>query len=224
MRLLLIRHGETPDNVAGRLASVLPGPSLTEQGRSQAAALADRLGGEPIGAVVASRATRAQETAAPLAAALGVEVDVHDGLHEIFCGDLEGRTDREAAGTFLSTVSTWWRDLDARIPGGENGTELVRRYTDAIDRVAASAEAAGVDTVAVVSHAGSIVTWVSATASNLDEGTVHGRGLENTGVLRLEGSPADGWTVTHWHEEALAASAIDVASGADPAGSVGSGT
>ena len=224
MRLLLIRHGETPDNVAGRLASVLPGPSLTERGRDQAAALAERLADEPIGAIVASHATRAQETAAPLADALGLQLQVRAGLHEITCGDLEGRTDKAAAYEFLGVLGAWWRDPGVRVPGGENGVEFVRRYTDAIDAIVGDAERAGVDTVAVVSHAGSILTWASSTATNLDEEATRGRGLENTGVLRLDGSPADGWTVTHWHEEALAAPAIDVASSADPAGSARSGS
>ena len=39
MRLLLVRHGQTPSNVAGLLDTALPGPGLTALGTRQAAAI-----------------------------------------------------------------------------------------------------------------------------------------------------------------------------------------
>ena len=34
-RLVLVRHGQTPSNVAGVLDTALPGPGLTEEGQQQ---------------------------------------------------------------------------------------------------------------------------------------------------------------------------------------------
>ncbi|HEX8526620.1 SixA phosphatase family protein [Allosphingosinicella sp.] len=53
-------------------------PGLTEQGRACAAMLSQRLAGERIGAIYSSRARRAQETAAPLAALLGIAPILYD--------------------------------------------------------------------------------------------------------------------------------------------------
>ncbi|BCW50626.1 hypothetical protein StoSoilB13_29680 (plasmid) [Arthrobacter sp. StoSoilB13] len=48
MKLLLIRHGQTPGNVAGQLDTAFPGPGLTELGERQAAALPEALADESI--------------------------------------------------------------------------------------------------------------------------------------------------------------------------------
>lgn len=80
MRLILIRHCETQSNVDHLLDTAFPGAPLTDQGHAQAATLPERLAGEPIEAVFASTLTRAQQTAAPLAEALGLEVEVIDGV------------------------------------------------------------------------------------------------------------------------------------------------
>ncbi|MFN2494754.1 MAG: histidine phosphatase family protein, partial [Pseudonocardiaceae bacterium] len=79
MRLVLVRHGETTANAAGVLDTRLPGCPLSEEGHRQAAELAQRLADEPVVAVYASRALRAQQTAAPVAARHGVAVQVLDG-------------------------------------------------------------------------------------------------------------------------------------------------
>lgn len=88
MRLLLIRHGQTPGNVLGQLDTAFPGPGLTELGTRQAEILATTLSGSGVDALYASKLLRAQLTAAPLSRAKGVEVQVSEGLHEIGAGDL----------------------------------------------------------------------------------------------------------------------------------------
>ena len=54
MRLLLIRHGQTPANVRGEVATVRPGPELTELGRRQADAVPQAVAGEQIAAIYIS--------------------------------------------------------------------------------------------------------------------------------------------------------------------------
>lgn len=73
MRLLLIRYGQTPSNVAGLLDTRIPGPGLTDLGRRQAEALPALLAEEGIGALLVSTMRRTHESAAPLAAALPLD-------------------------------------------------------------------------------------------------------------------------------------------------------
>ncbi|MDR3068004.1 MAG: histidine phosphatase family protein [Cellulomonas sp.] len=83
----LLRHGEV-HNPEGVLYGRLPGYRLSELGEQMAQAVADDLVGqasEPrhdIAVVVASPLERAQQTAAPLAAAFGLDVGVDDRLIE----------------------------------------------------------------------------------------------------------------------------------------------
>jgi broad specificity phosphatase PhoE len=216
MRLLLIRHGESPDNVRGVLASHLPGPSLTDLGRQQAEAVADVLASEPIDAVFSSEATRARETAAPLASRLGIGVTVVPGLHEITCGDFEGRGDEAAQRGYLGTIMSWWADPSRRISGGESGDEFLARFWGAINTIAAT----GVETAAVFSHAGSIRTWSSSQSLNLDQPFSETHGLANTGIVRLDGDPTNGFTVTHWQEDAVSGAPVRGPIAQDPAGAV----
>ena len=80
-RLVLVRHGETEWNAAGRLQGAIDVP-LSERGRWQAQCVARRLREEPLAAVVASDLARAMQTAAPLAAALGLPVTPEPRLRE----------------------------------------------------------------------------------------------------------------------------------------------
>jgi 2,3-bisphosphoglycerate-dependent phosphoglycerate mutase len=79
--LLLIRHAE-PERVAPGSASAPADPVLTERGRAQAERLARWLEHEPIDAVLSSPLRRARETADLVAARLGLDVDLNDGLQE----------------------------------------------------------------------------------------------------------------------------------------------
>lgn len=64
MRLILIRHGQTPSNVAFLLDTAVPGPGLTDLGEKQAAALPQTLADVDIDLLYVSTLTRTQLTAA----------------------------------------------------------------------------------------------------------------------------------------------------------------
>lgn len=87
MKLWLIRHGQTPSNVLGLLDTAVPGPGLTDLGLEQAAAIPDALRDQQLSTVFASSQTRAQLTAAPLAADRKLPVQVRPGLREVSAGD-----------------------------------------------------------------------------------------------------------------------------------------
>ncbi|MGY4927694.1 histidine phosphatase family protein [Streptomyces sp. 900105755] len=196
MRLLLIRHGQTPTNVDFLLDTAVPGPGLTALGEQQAAALPGALADEDIEALYVSTLTRTQLTAAPLAAARGLAPVVRDGIREVFAGDLEmlpGHSERGEE--YMRTVFAWAAgDTAPRMPGGESGDEVLGRY----DAVVAEAAASGAGTVAMVSHGAVIRLWTAARADNVDVPYAASRPLGNTGVVLLEGSPSDGWKALSW--------------------------
>ncbi|MFC8450830.1 histidine phosphatase family protein [Kitasatospora sp. NPDC057223] len=215
MRLLLIRHGETPSNVAHRLDTARPGAVLTALGQQQAAALPGALAGEPIDALYASTLVRTQLTAAPLAAARGLDVLIRDGLREITAGDLEMRDDAEAGERYMRTAFAWSAgDAGLRMPGGENGTEALGRF----DAVVAETADSGAAAVALVSHGAMIRMWTAARAENVDVAFAAARPLDNTGVVIVEGSPADGWKALSWMGAPLGGPAVEGADTDSPAG------
>lgn len=80
MELFLIRHGLPlrVENEDGQPAD----PSLSEEGRVQAERLSRWLATEKLDRVYASPMRRAHETALPLGAATGLEIELHPGLVE----------------------------------------------------------------------------------------------------------------------------------------------
>ncbi|MFE7931593.1 histidine phosphatase family protein [Streptomyces sp. NPDC057456] len=196
MRLLLVRHGQTPTNVDYLLDTAVPGPGLTELGARQAAALPQALADEDVETLYASTLVRTQLTAAPLAAARGLDVLVRDGIREISAGDLEMVPgDSERGELYMRTVFAWAAgDLALRMPGGESGAEFLARY----DAVVAEAAASGAGTVAMVSHGAAIRAWAAARAVNVDVPYAAAHRLANTGTVVLDGSPADGWKALSW--------------------------
>jgi len=213
MRLLLIRHGQTIDNVSGILGAVVPGPGLTELGQRQADAVPAAVRDEQIEAIYVSNMVRTSLTAAPLAAELGLTPQELPGLREISSGDLEGRSDKEAVRQYVDPIIGWWHDLQLRVPGGENGVEFFDRYDGAIRTIAA----AHTGTVAVFSHGAAIRTWASWASANLDEDNTQGRFLDNTGIVVVEGSP-DGWRTVTWAGDPLGGDELEDPSAADPTG------
>ena len=91
--LLLVRHGRTTANASGVLAGWTPGVGLDDTGRTQVAALAERVGDLPLAAVVTSPLQRCRETAEPLLAAHPERrLEVDDDLGEVRYGDWTGQT------------------------------------------------------------------------------------------------------------------------------------
>ncbi len=197
MRLILIRHGQTPSNVLGLLDTAPPGPGLTELGIAQAAAVPATLAAESIGALYASTALRAQLTAAPLAVDRGLDVVIRPGLREIPAGNWEMHGDDDSVRSYLELIGGWLAgDLHRRSPGpnGESGVEVMERF----DAVIAEIAAAGGTAAAVVAHGAVNRTWASLRADNLDDVFGARHRLRNTGIVVLDGDPASGWTAVSW--------------------------
>lgn len=198
MRLLLIRHGETTANVAGALDTAPPGEPLTELGERQAYEAGVALADKGVGALFCSDALRAQQTAAQISETLGHRVTVIGGLREVQAGDVEARTDHDSIEIYLRTVIAWATgDLDARMPGAENGHEFLARFDAAIEQVLA----AGHQVAAVVSHGAAIRVWTALRAS-VAEGVDPRADFNNTSCLTLE-SNGSGWDLLGWRSDPL---------------------
>lgn len=220
MRLLLIRHGQTPGNVLGQLDTAHPGPGLTELGERQAEALSRALANERIHALYASTLIRTQITAAPLARVHGLETEVLQGIHEIEAGALEKLTDHESHKRYLGTIFSWaGGELDRRMPAGPSGNDFFERYDAAIAKIAARANGGGNSgSVAVVSHGAAIRVWTGLRARNIEPDFAIRHALDNTGIVALEGDPDTGWELIHWDDSPVGGLALADPTAEDPTG------
>lgn len=219
MRLILIRHGQTPSNVLGLLDTAPPGPGLTDLGFEQAAAIPQALAGERIDAMFASNLTRTQLTAAPLARARGLAVPVRDGIREVAAGDLEMRGDLDAVHAYLAVVGQWLDGrVDVRMPGGagESAVEVLGRFDSVVDEAATAVPVDG--TAVLVSHGAAIRIWAAARSDNLPDNFGAVNNLRNTGVVILDGEPGSGWTAVSWTDAAIGGPALDDPGESGPAG------
>jgi len=200
VKLYLVRHGQTPSNVAKKLDTALPGPGLTDLGREQARQLAEKLATQPVRAVYASHATRAQQTAAPLADALDLAVEPVEGVHEVVVGDLEGRNDRAAIETYVSVVGRWTRgELHAAMPGGETGEQARQRFTTAVAAITERHAATRTEEVVVlVSHGGLMRLGAEWLAPNVRPELADQGLIPNTGVIELDRSADGSWQCLTW--------------------------
>jgi len=134
---LLVRHGETDWNAAGRLQGHTDRP-LSDYGRQQARRLAEELSGEAFDAIYASDLARARETAEIVAAQLHLPVALDPDLREKDWGNWEGLTSTERLGVELV---------------GESTEGHQKRMLAALARIAAKHP---YDRVLVVTHGGSM--------------------------------------------------------------------
>ncbi|HEX5468411.1 MAG TPA: histidine phosphatase family protein [Gaiellaceae bacterium] len=147
----LARHGESDWNVERRWQGHADRP-LTERGREQARALAERLEGVELEAVYASDLRRAWETAQQVAGARGLEVVQLPELREVHVGSWSGLTRDDCAARFPEAFERWcaggsgWDD-------GETYEEMAERVVAAIRALAAQHPEG---TILVVSHGGPI--------------------------------------------------------------------
>lgn len=215
MRLLLVRHGQTPSNVRGLLDTAAPGPGLTALGERQAAEIPDALAGRDLDGIFVSALERTRLTAAPLAARRGLDPVRMPGIHEIEAGDLEMRSDHPSVRTYLETAFAWGLgELDRRMPGGSDGHEFFARF----DADIAAIEAAGHDAAVVVSHGAAIRVWTAGRATNVEPSFSGSHELTNTGVVELEGSMAGGWDLLTWQGTPVGGVRLADATADDPTG------
>jgi probable phosphoglycerate mutase len=154
-RFLLVRHGATGHSAAQRFSG-RNNLDLDEVGAAQAEALARRVPGfGPVAAVVSSPLPRAMQTARPLAAALGLDVQPCADLVEVDFGAWEGMTYDEVQAAYPRELADWLASPDVAPPAGESFTAASRRIRRGRDAAIAGHPGA---TVVVTTHVTPIKT------------------------------------------------------------------
>ncbi|MFI8485116.1 bifunctional RNase H/acid phosphatase [Streptomyces rubrogriseus] len=157
---VLLRHGETPLTPQKRFSgSGGSDPSLSPVGREQAERVAESLARRgTIEAVVASPLARTRETAGIVAARLGLEVAVEEGLRETDFGAWEGLTFGEVRERHPADLDAWLASPDAEpTGGGESFAATGTRIAATRDKLVAAYAGR---TVLLVSHVTPIKTFV----------------------------------------------------------------
>jgi probable phosphoglycerate mutase len=150
-RVYLVRHGATQVTAEDRFAG--DAADLSDEGRSQAEALAIRVRDDGIGAIYCSPVSRAVETARIIARGCSLEPAFSDGLREIRHGHWEGLARQEVEARFPSEYAAWEQDPFTFAPGGgESGVSVLARALPAVREI-------------IVRHAGQRVLIVSHKAT-----------------------------------------------------------
>lgn len=175
--IYLCRHGRTQLNVAGRLRGRLD-PELDLIGMAEARDLAEQLGSLGISRVVSSPQRRAVQTATPIAAAAGLQVETDQRLLDRAYGEFDGATTADVVAEYGS--------LDAA-PGVEPATEVAQRAIATLDDLAAGPSDGP---IVVVSHD----TVIRLLLDELAPNPRHNHHVEpRTGCWSLLRHGADGW-------------------------------
>jgi probable phosphoglycerate mutase len=148
-RLYLVRHGATQLTAEDRFSGAI-GVDLSDEGRAQAAHLAERLADAKIAAVFCSPLSRTLETAQILAKPHHLIPILRDGLREISHGHWEGMIRKDVEEQFAEEYAAWDADPFTFAPeGGESGISVLARALPVIREMVV--KYAG-ENVLVVSH------------------------------------------------------------------------
>ncbi len=172
MKIILVRHGETEENVAGIIQGHLPG-RLTERGRQQVERLGRRLAGERIDAAYSSDLARARETAAVIARHHpGLRVTHTEELRERFLGRYQG----------MKRGNVDWLDFDgaADVETHEQMVERARRLLARLQRAHED------ETVLLSGHGGINYAILAAVTGRSFAETKAAVPMDNAGIITLE--------------------------------------
>jgi probable phosphoglycerate mutase len=197
-RFILVRHGETEWNREGRIQGYHADSPLTATGQTQARRLAERLAAEGVRGLHSSDSGRARQTAAPIAAAAGLEVLYDAALRERNYGVFEGRTYKEIELEFPEAYLKFRsRDPDYAPPGGESGAQFRDRIVAALERLADGTPGR---CAVVVTHGGVLgIAYRHVTGVRLDSKRDYS--LHNASINRIAYS--DGrWSLEAWGDVA----------------------
>ncbi|MFC9791286.1 bifunctional RNase H/acid phosphatase [Streptomyces sp. NPDC127584] len=157
---VLLRHGETALTPEKRFSgSGGTDPELSAAGLRQAEAVAAALAARgTVQEIVSSPLTRCRQTAAAVAARLGLDVRVEQGLRETDFGAWEGLTFGEVRERYPEDLDAWLASPKAApTGGGESFATVARRVAATRDRLAAAHAGR---TVLLVTHVTPIKTLV----------------------------------------------------------------
>ena len=191
--IVLVRHGETEWNRAGRIQGHTDS-ELTEAGVRQAEAIGGMLGGERFDHLLSSDLGRAMRTAQLIAPNTGLEVRIESRFRERGFGIAEGKTyaeiDREFPEMFSRIRDT---DPEYAAPGGESRRQFHERICSVMDEYAISHRG---KSLLVVTHGG-VLAAIFRRLSGLPIASPHKIDIPNAGYNRLL-HDGETWRIQTW--------------------------
>ena len=153
MDIILIRHGETDENVLRTFST--KSAQLTEEGKNQIARIRPFVESQSYDRVYISPLDRTRDSAK----ILGVEGEIQKRIQEVDFGDFEGKTYKELKELYPKEVAIWDKDyLKYITPNGESVELAYARVTSFLEELIEKGEDA-----LLVCHAGVIrlaLSWV----------------------------------------------------------------
>jgi alpha-ribazole phosphatase len=155
LMLYFLRHGQTAySHTGGFCGTPENNPGLTPEGVQMAQAFADAYCSLPWQAVFVSPLRRTIETARPLCEAVGLEMQLRDGLKEIAYGKWEGKPPQVVNREFHDEYVQWLTDPGWSAPtGGERAVDIANRATVVLKEIE---QKYSTGNVLVVSHKATI--------------------------------------------------------------------
>jgi len=133
--LYFLRHGETQASQIGGYCGVLD-VDLTPEGHRMAEEFSAAYKSLPWMAVFCSPLRRSMNTAGPLCDAVGLKMQLRDGLKEIAYGQWEGKTPEEVNRQFHDEYVSWLADAGWNSPTrGERGVDVARRSSAVLEEI-----------------------------------------------------------------------------------------
>lgn len=186
-RLILIRHAQSEHHVRGLTGGWTDTP-LSGYGKAQAALLAGRcrrlLTGTPAPRLFSSDLRRAGETAAAIAAALGVTCEMEPALRELNNGAAAGLTTEAARSLELPPTEPAIDWLP--YPGAESWRAMTERVFAGMERIAAACPG----TAIVVTHGNTgiaVIQWFLRLGEHCREGISFELDPASMSVLSVNG-------------------------------------
>ena len=169
IKLLLIRHGESEDNVQRKISG-FSNVNLTEKGVWQAKRLAYRLKDVPVDIVYCSDLKRAIHTTNIVFGDRGIDILQKPNLKEVYLGDWESRPFEEIQSREKDRYTSWFENPDekASAPRGESLADFNDRVMTEVNNILQKNNHGEKDkTIAIVCH-GLAIRIVLCNALNLE--------------------------------------------------------
>lgn len=193
--LTFIRNAQSESNAEGIIATDLPGTGLTADGKGQAQQLAHQVARKDFDSIYSSPMAEAQQTAAPLAAELGKQVEIIPGLQSIDAGWFNGQPESMADRTYLLAPAAWLSgDTENGIPGSVTGNDFNSRFAAAVRKIYDS----GHNKPVAFSQGTAIMVWTLLNVKNPKINLMNSHPLPNIGRVVITGNPITGWTLVDW--------------------------
>jgi broad specificity phosphatase PhoE len=181
-RLLLVRHGQSEWNAAGRIQGQID-IQLDKAGLQQAQRIADRLADETVAAIYSSPLQRAKVTADAIAVRFNLPVKLDPRLMEYDFGVISGSTWNDVVENHPEFASRWLEDPWAvPVTGSEGRVNFAARVMSAVQDMVAQHPA---EQVVVVAHGGTFGVYLTAMLG-LDLNRRHPFHFGNTSLSLVE--------------------------------------